>query len=289
MAVATRTLVWGLAAAALLSGCGEKAPRPAPLAGKPQRIMSLSVCTDLLLLQLVPKARIASVSFLAHQRVEVIMPGADEGVAVNRALAEDIIQQKPDLIIGSRYSTPQTRSIAKRAGARVVEFDEASDFAGVAALVRQAGAAVGEPERAEALVAEMNAKLARLEETGPKTAYSVVAWNGGDWVPGQGTLSNAIIEAAGARNIAAKPGFRSTNFSVEQLLADPPDALMYGSDIDHLPSLHQDQGQHRVVRKLYAGRTVTYDEGPHLCGLPQSADAAVDLRRKLDALPRRRS
>jgi hypothetical protein len=35
------------------------------------------------------------------------------------------------------------------------------------------------------------------------------------------------------------------------------------------------------VRRLYAGRQITYPETLYSCGLPQSADAARDLRRAM--------
>jgi iron complex transport system substrate-binding protein len=116
----------------------------------------------------------------------------------------------------------------------------------------------------------------------------VVAWSGGSSVPGKDTLTNAIITAAGAVNIAAQPGHNYSTFGVEELLAAHPDALLYGGVRAGEPSLRSEEGQHRIVRQLYGSRRIAYNEAAHSCGLPQSADAAVDLRRALDALPDRR-
>ena len=249
--------------------------------------MSMNMCTDLLLLQLVPKARVASVTYLAHDAVAATFPGADAGVPTNRGTAEDILRFRPDLILAGDFSTPVTRRLAKRVGAPIVEVESVNDFEGIRRIVRQVGAAVGEPARAEAMVRDLDAKLARLAAQPPERRLRVVAWSGGTSVPGKGTLSNAIIEAAGAVNIAARPGANYGTFDVEQLLAADPDALLFGGTRSGKPSLRSDEGKHRVVRRYYGDRRIAYKELGHTCGLPQSADAAVELRQALDSLPPR--
>lgn len=269
----------GLTAAALL---GSPAAAAAP---KPRRIMSLNVCTDLLLLQIAPRARIASVTFMAPQGAGVLFPGRAAGLALNHGRAEDVINAKPDLILDSGLGAPLTRTLARRVGARVVEVKDANSFAEIRDIVRQVGEAVGEPERAAALIRQMDATLADLAAHPPARRLRVVAWSGGSAVPGKGSLTDAIITAAGATNIAAQPGHAESSFGVEELLATKPDALLYGGATLGQPSLIGDEGQHRVVRQLYAGRRIRYNDIVHTCGLPQSADSARDLRRALDALP----
>ena len=280
MTEAIRIVVAGLAAALLGFA-------PAAAAPKPMRIMSINYCADLLLLQLVPKPRIASITFLARPGVESLFRGADAGIPINRGTAEDIVNFQPDLILAADVSTPQTRRLAKRVGARIVEVKSATDFAGVRAAIRQVGEATGELARAEALVRAMDAKLARLAANPPARRPRVVAWSGGTTVPGRFTVANAVIEAAGAVNLASTAEADYTSFDVEQLLAADPDALLFAGD-QAGPSLQGLEGQHRVVKRRYAGRRIAYNEAAMTCGLPQSADAAVALRRSLDALPERR-
>jgi iron complex transport system substrate-binding protein len=180
-----------------------------------------------------------------------------------------------------------TRKLAKRVGARLIEIDSADDFADIRRIVRQMGDDVGEPARAAELIRHMDAELADLAAHPPKRRLRVVAWSGGASVPGQHTLTNEIITAAGAVNIAAQPGRNYSTFDVEELLVADPDALLYGGVREGPPSLRSEQGQHRIVRELYGNRRITYNEAAHECGLPQSADSAVALRRALDALPPR--
>ncbi|HEX3365365.1 ABC transporter substrate-binding protein [Phenylobacterium sp.] len=283
MRPALRVAAIGMAALTGLAGPAVSAAER----GAPQRIMSLNVCTDLLLLELAPRARIASVTFLAPEAAQALFPGATAGVALNHGSAEDIVNVKPDLILDSGLSNPMIKRIAKRMGAPVVEVKNADSFADIRDVVRQVGAAVGEGARAEALIAQMDAELADLAAHPPARRLRVVAWSGGSSVPGKGSLTDAIITAAGAVNIAAQPGASESTFGVEELLAAAPDALLYGGATLGRPSLLNDEGQHRAVRQLYAGRRIAYNDITHTCGVPQSADSARDLRRALGALPAR--
>lgn len=259
---------------------------PATAAAAPQRVMSMDLCDDLLVLMLVPKARIASVTYLAHEATEALMPGLDRGVPINHGTAEEILRQKPDLIIASAYSTPVARRLAKQVGARLVEMPGADSFPAIRAALRTIGSLVGEPMRAEALVRTMDGELARLAAQRPRQPRRVVAWNGGGSVPGRGTLTDAIITAAGAVNIGAKfDDARSSGFDLEELLAARPDAVMQGVSGYAGTSLHSGAALHPLIDRVFAGRQIDYPDAGYTCGLPQSAHAAVELRQALDRLP----
>lgn len=241
----------------------------------------MHLCADLLVLQLADKANIASITYLARDDADAVQPGLDAGVALNHGAAEEILSQKPDLIVTGEYSNPTVDKLAAKAGIPIVRLKTANSFADIRAITRQAAAAVGEPARGEAMIAQMDRTLADLARTAPARPWRVAAWSG-DSVPGRQTLSNAIIEAAGARNVAALQDNSNYNaFDVEQLLAARPEFLMYGrSDVAH-PSLAGEATRHRALRQAYAGRALVYPENLYNCGLPQSARAAAELRQAL--------
>ncbi|WP_174291419.1 ABC transporter substrate-binding protein [Sphingomonas bacterium] len=249
---------------------------------KPQRIMSINMCNDLPLLMLVPKERIASITYLAHDAVKALMPGKDAGIAINHGAAEEILRQKPDLILASPYTSPAARRLAQRVGAPIVEMETANNFEDIRALFRHMGQLVGEPVRAEALIREMDAELARLDAARPQRPLRVVAWSGSGSVPGRGTLTNAIIAAAGAENIAAKnDDGHYSDFGLEELLMQRPDAVMQGIALYDQPSLHRGNARHPLIDRLFAGRQIDYPDAAYTCGLPQSARAASQLRAAL--------
>lgn len=275
----------GFAALAYFAASASPAGEAAP-ASKPQRIMSVNMCNDVLLLQMVPKERIASITYLAHDAVEVLMPGADQGVAINHGLAEEVVRHRPDLILASPWSTPVLRRLAARVGARIVEVDAANSFDDIRRITREIGEAVGEPDRAEELVAGMDRKLDALERNRPTRPMQVVAWSSGDSVPGAGTLTDEIIRRAGAENLARKlPDSSYSSFGVEELLAARPDAIMRGEDRYEGPALRDSVTEHPVIRKAFAGRRLTYPASLYTCGLPQSADAVRELSEALAKVP----
>ncbi len=246
----------------------------------------MMLCNDLLLLMLVPKERIASISYLAHDAVEALLPGADRGVAINHGTAEEILLQKPDLILAGTYSSPTARKLAKAVGARVIEVGATNNFADIHRVVRQLGEAVGDPDRAEALLAGMDQKLAWLASHQPARPLRVVAWSGGQAVPGKGTLTNAIIAASGADNIAASlPDNRYGSFGLEELLAARPDAILQGEARWSGPSLRDAQSMHSLIGRYWHGRVISYPDAAYVCGLPQSADAAIALHELYRQLP----
>ena len=267
--------------------CAQSGPAKPAQAIKPRHIMSMNMCNDLILLMLVPRERIASVTYLAHDAVDALMPGRDRGIAINHGTAEDIVVQKPDLILASPWSTPTARRLARMVGAPIVEVEAANDFEAIRRVVRQIGAAVGEPDRAERLVRDMNNELNDLAKRHRSKPLRVVAWTGDGSVPGRGTLTDAIITAAGGINIAAKRmDDRASSFGLEELLTARPDAIMQGVGLYTGPSLRDTRARHPLIGRLFAGRQIDYPDAGYTCGLPQSALAARQLADAFARVPR---
>jgi iron complex transport system substrate-binding protein len=254
----------------LLTGQGEAAPPPA-------RIMSLKICTDELLMDLVPPSRIASVTFLSREKAALkIWPQAAQ-IPVNHNSVEEVLVTRPDLILTDSFTTEQMRRILAQSGARLVEVPPAENFEQIRAVTLLVGDAVGMRAKAEALIARMDADLRDLAATKPARTIRVMGWGGGGFVPGRLTLFNAVLEAAGGVNIAANDGY----YDVEGLITARPDVLAYGDDYIDTPSLRVDQNAHPVLLKLYGARRLVYPAALFNCGVPQSAEAATRLRQQL--------
>jgi len=266
------------AAVLLLLSTGQGMAAP-PSVGKPGRIMSLKICTDELLMELVPPSRIASVTFLSQERAALKLWPQAAGMAVNHNSAEEVLATRPDLILTDSFTSPQMRALLAQSGARVVEVPPAENFEQIRTVTRLVGDAVGERSRAEALIARMDQALRDLAAASPKRAIRVMGWGGGGFVPGRLTLFNAVLEAAGGINIAAHDGY----YDVEGLIAARPDVLAYGDDYIDTPSLRVDQNAHPALLKLFGGRRIVYPSALFNCGVPRSALAATQLRQQLNA------
>ena len=259
-------------AAAAISGA------PAAVA-RPQHIMSLNLCADELLLDLVPHERIASVTYLSRMPIYSYMWRAATDVPVNRGLAEDALGENPDLILAGTYTGTAARTLLKKMGMPLVEIPPANSFADIRAVTRKVAHAVGEDGRGEALIARMDTTLQALAQTKPKLAIRVAAWDGGGGVPGRGTLFDAILRAAGGINIASFTNDEEDgHFGIERLLLARPDVLLYGAEAHARPALRTDADQHPLLLRAFGARRITYPEVLYSCGVPESADAAKALR-----------
>jgi iron complex transport system substrate-binding protein len=247
----------------------------------PQHVMSLSMCTDDLLLELLPPERIASVTYYSRDPSNSYQWPQAAKVRVNWGTVEEVLAQKPDLVLAGTYTTPAARSLLKKLGWPLLEVAPAADFEQIRAVTRQVAHALKRDAAGESLIAKMDSTLQELAASRPRQIIRVAAWGEGGSIPGKGTLFDAILEAAGGVNVAATLDGRYTSFEVEQLIAAHPDVLAYASDISDTPGLNTEVAQHPLIRKLYSGRTVTYPGALYSCGVVESADAAAALRSSL--------
>src|SRR5262245_61854111 len=94
-----------------------------PVAAKPVRIVSTNVCADQLALALADRAHVISVSSLATQPQISNFVEVAKGIPVNHARAEEIIQLKPDLVIGDVHTGAHANRMAAALGVPVHVFD----------------------------------------------------------------------------------------------------------------------------------------------------------------------
>ena len=275
-----------LLALLLLGGCNGQTPvapkAPSASVTKPMRVMSLNMCTDQLVLALLPPSRIASVTWLSRDPSGSIMAAQAMQVAVNHGHAEDVLAHKPDLVIAGTFTTPALRAMLNRLGYPLVEVEDASNVDGVRTITRQVAAALGETVRGEALIARMDRQLADLARD-PGPPIRVAAWDQSGFSAGQGTLYDTVLTAAGATNVAREPaalGYRKPD--VEVLLKTAPALLIRGSRDAHIAGLGDGVTRHRLVRRYWDGpRTLTIPQAYYACGTPMVAEAAVALHSEL--------
>jgi iron complex transport system substrate-binding protein len=242
--------------------------------------MSLSLCTDALLLDLLPAERITSITYLSRQPGNAVVWPQAARVPINHGSVEEVLAQKPDMVLAGTFTTPAARALIRRVGLPMLEVPPANDFDAIRSTTRSVAHALGAEATAELLIAKMDATLRELAATRPQRVIRVAGWSGGGSVPGRGSLFDAILSAAGGVNIAASSE-RDGSFDLEQLLFARPDVLAYGSDDSTTPSLHTDDALHPLLLEVYAGRRVSYPSSLYSCGVVESADAAVALRSSL--------
>ncbi len=265
----------GLVAAAAAQAA--TVPRPS---ARPLRVMSISACTDQLVLALLPPERITSVTWLARDPQLSLLVRQAAAVGVNHGFGEEVLRDRPDLVVAGTFTSTATRALLKRLGWPMIEVGPADSVADIRRVTRQVARAVGEPARAEVLLARMDRQLADLaRDPGPR--LRVAAWDGGGFGASRGSLFDTVLTAAGAVNVAADADPR-TGPDSEALLATAPALLVQGGAPGN--DRRTDVARGPLVRRFWGrGRTVIVPQSTYLCGTPFVADAAVRLRADLRA------
>jgi iron complex transport system substrate-binding protein len=197
----------------------------------PQRIVSLNVCTDQLLLLLVERRRIASLTWLSADPQESPLAHRTAGVTLNYGQAEDVIPLRPDLIIAGTYTARFTVELLRRRGYRVQQIEPALSLDQLRTSLRAVAALVGAQEHAERLLSEFDRSLAALASTaanrsGPDRPNALV-YAGKGFAAGVNSLENDLLTAVGLRNQAAELGLEYSGYvDLETLLSRPPDILV---------------------------------------------------------------
>jgi iron complex transport system substrate-binding protein len=290
----TRETCRRLAAAALgVLAALAMVPRSqaAEAGAKPARIVSLDLCADQLLIELVERERIAAVTHLAADpEVSAIWEKA-KGLPVTRGNAEDVLHHAPDLILAGPFGVAPTVNLLRRLQANVVVVPLASDLDGVRSAVRIVAATVGEEARGEAMIAAFDRRLASTAAASQASAPSAVVYQVGGAVSVAGNLADAVLAAAGFRNKAAEYRLtRGGQVPLELLAASPPDLLVLTSAANEYRTVVGDNLRHPVLALLRRQRAAV--EVPWRlwqCGTPHIAAAIAQLaaaRAGIEALRR---
>lgn len=199
-----RLLAIGVTAMVLSAALAHAADdAPNPMRPKPTRIVSMNLCTDELVLRLADLKNTASVTWLSHSPSTSNMSELSALVPINHGLAEEIIPQNPDLVLAGTFTTRTAVGLLKRSGVPLWEVPISASLDEVRRQYRDYAELLGERERGERIITEMDGRLAKLAAEPPSVRPSAVVLNPNGVTVGEGTLANDIMTRAGLRNVAA--------------------------------------------------------------------------------------
>src|SRR5262245_26042786 len=158
-------MLWRYLAALLgLIAVAALVPASGQAADAPRRIVSLDLCTDQLMIELVARERIAAVTHLAADASVSAIPERARGIPITHGGAEDVLRLDPDLVLAGPFGVRGTVDLLQRLGRRVVIVPQHQQLSGVRDAVQTVAEAVGEPAKGAALIAEFDRRLAALNK-----------------------------------------------------------------------------------------------------------------------------
>lgn len=240
-------LTAALVAATLLASPAAAAPT----------VMSLDSCADQFVLALSPREAIVGLSARADD-ADSYMRAAARGLPVRRASAEAVLATRPDVVVRYWGGDARLEDALRRRGVRVARIEDAADFDGVRRNVRTVAAALDRRERGEALIADMDARLARARGAwgGRKALYMTPS----GFTTGPGSLVDAMMRAAGLANLAG--GVTWKPVPLERLVREPPAAFVLGFFDRFAVAMNRwGPGRHQALRKRIEGRAIAALDG----------------------------
>lgn len=197
----------------------------------PQRVVSLNLAADEILVEILPAERLVGVTAASDNPNSSNIVGRLPASTPRffRGDMERLVALEPDLVIVSQYTDADFLRLLEASGLRYHRMVGLHSLAGFRKAILALGEAVGEPEAGARIVARYDERLselaARLEGTAPPR---VLYWSN-PFTAGGATAIGAMIECGGARNVGRELGIEGVvPVGAERAFVADPDFILVG-------------------------------------------------------------
>jgi iron complex transport system substrate-binding protein len=259
-----------------------------PVRAAPQHVVSANVCADEYVFRLVPRERIAALSYLAADRHPVVSTIVDrvQGIPLIHESAEEILAKHPDLVVTYAGVNQNLHVLLAAAHIAVLDVPWTNSIAQIRTVTRMLGAKLGAPARAQALLQQMDAKLAYARAHAAHPPLRTLVYEPNGYVTAGGA-TDEIMTAAGLVNAAPQMKLtRLGTLPIEAVIASAPQLLILNGQ--QTASSRADLLLHHPALAALKGKTrmVWTQLTPLLCPGPWSANSAVEFAKLAAATPR---
>lgn len=248
---------------------------------KPVRVVSINLCTDQLALLLAEPGQLLSVSPWGHRKDASVLWREARQLPANRALAEEVFLLNPDVVLAGAYTAKPTVQMLQRLGRQVEIFHPSHSMQGMMDNVKKMGNVLGVPHRADALVDDMQRRLAQLRAQNEATPLEVAGYGANNYTGGKSSLEQSLIEAAGLSHYGSQRGiFMGAELPLEKLILDPPDILMMSARDSEQPGRAYETLSHPALVQRFSKQQWFEQSAAHwVCGGPFVLDEIERLAR----------
>lgn len=202
------------------------------LPGKPQRIISLTLGTDEILMSLVAPSRLVALTYLADDPgISNIAESAKQVPGRVKANLESVIGLKPDLVIVANWQPIELIKSIKDAGIPVYVYKTPSTIEEIKKVIKELATLLGEESKGAEIVATMDADLLVVSEKIKNVPHdqkkTVIRYTLTGATYGKGSLFDDICKYAGVENGVAKAGGSAfEQLPKEKIIAVNPDVFI---------------------------------------------------------------
>lgn len=259
----------------------------APLAGAAAlpTVVSTNLCADMLALSLAAPAQLLSVSRKSQDPRQSSMAELAREFPANDATAEEIIALHPDIVLASRrWQAHNQAELLSRHGIRTVVVPYPTTWQQIFDSTSWVAGQIGREAAGSELVADVQARLARLQQRPRPLSALYLRANGGS--AGANTYVDTVFQALGLRNHLASLGRSGwSRYALEDLVDSPPDVFVSADMLIDNGYAKSAYSRHQRLQQLMATRPVLRISGNRWgCSDWQLIHAAEQLAAQLDAL-----
>jgi iron complex transport system substrate-binding protein len=161
----------------------------------------------------------------------------------------------PTLVVRQWGGGFQTPELLNKLGVEMAQISFGTDLAHAEANLLAMGEALGASQKAEALLANMQTRLARIDKAVAQRRIKrrALYLTPGGVSAGQGTFVDDLMTRAGVINIAAENGAKGwPDVKLEELALNPPDMIITGFfDLGAEQPSHWSIARHSFLRQLF--------------------------------------
>lgn len=195
----------------------------------PQRIVSVTLASDEVLLELLPPERLLACTYFA--RDPGISGCSEKAAKVAHTVSgdvEEIIALQPDLVLVAGFTPTSNVDLLRGAGLNVFRFGRYDTFADIRRNIVRLGYMTGADASADRLVDDMDSRLNAINHRVTGQAKSTVLYYTPDgYTAGSGTVFDDMLACAGGLNAAAVAGIAGyQNISTEIAVALNPQVVV---------------------------------------------------------------
>ncbi len=238
----------------MTDGAGENVSIPkAPL-----RIVSQTLATDEILLEIVPNERLVALSEVADDpKYSFCAEKAKLVKARCTNSAEEILKLQPDMIFVASYSRAELVQLLKTSGAPVFRFSHFDSIADIKSNIRALGSATGCEDQAAALINRMENRIsaANRKAVASGKRLRVLSYSASNDTAGAGTSFDDVLKSLNCVNVAAENGVNGfAQVSSEQLTRWKPEYIVASAQPGRAEDVRRKLLQNPAVAASPAGK-----------------------------------
>lgn len=257
--------------AGLLWAASPNPPAKAPAV--PQRIVSINLCADQLVLALADRGQIAGLTKNATDPEMSGEAAKAHDIPLLSNSAEQILAIEPDLIVGMPASRSAALAALPRQTYPLLDLKTANKLEEIYISIRQTAVAVGHPARGDALIARMQSELAGLPKPGEGRVAAYYQRRG--YITGTETLIDELMTRVGLVNLAGKLGKPPlSQLSLEEMVAAEPDFLIVESATDKVTDQGSEMLHHPALKDI---PRISVPQAWTVCSSPAYSQAARSM------------